>query len=217
MIDQKRSVWYTDDGMPNQFTKQKLEKLYTEEKKSSAEIARLLHCSANKINYWLNKYTIPKRDISEAIYSKYHPHGDPFAVQYPQSIQEAILYGLGIGIYWGEGNKANKNTIRVGNSDPALIRVFIRFLIKFFGIKIQDLRFHLHLFTDVDIQEATRFWSKALGIQKRQFYKPMVSISGSMGTYRKKSAYGVLTVYYANVKLRNILIKKLEEYAHTPL
>ncbi|MDP3995020.1 MAG: hypothetical protein Q8P78_00200 [bacterium] len=203
--------------MPNLFSKQHLEKLYIEEKKSSAEMARLLRCSANKVNYWLNKYAIPKRDISEAIYSKYHPKGDPFTILRPQGIQDAVLYGLGLGIYWGEGNKANKNTIRVGNSDPALIKVFIRFLVAFFGIKRDDLKFHLHLFTDIDIQEATRFWSKALGIKKSQFYKPMVSISGSMGTYRKKSRYGVLTVYYANIKLKNILMKQIEVSAHKPL
>ncbi|MBI2637211.1 MAG: hypothetical protein HYW81_03405, partial [Parcubacteria group bacterium] len=176
--------------MSNQLKKQKLERLYLKENKSSAEIARFLDCSPSKINYWLNKHRIPKRNISEAIYRKYHPRGDPFAIYHPRTIHEAMLYGLGIGIYWGEGNKANHNTIRVGNSDPALLKAFIYFLIKFFGIKKEDLRFHLHLFTDIDIQEAISFWSKTLGIQKEQFYKPMVSVSGSMGTYRKKSKYG---------------------------
>jgi len=210
-------VWYTDSSMPNQLTKQRLERLYLKENKSSAEIARFLNYSPSKINYWLSKYRIPKRNISEAIYSKYHPRGDPFTIYHPRTMHEAVLYGQGIGIYWGEGNKANRNTIRVGNSDPALLKAFIYFLIKFFGIKKEDLRFHLHLFTDIDIQEATSFWSKALRIQKKQFYKPMVSVSGSIGTYRKKSRYGVLTVYYGNVKLKNILMKQIEEHAHTPL
>ncbi|MBU2576058.1 hypothetical protein KKF64_03175 [Patescibacteria group bacterium] len=202
--------------MHNQFTIQNLKKLYLREKKSSSEIAKIFNCSANKINYWLSKYGISKRDISEAIYVKKNPQGDPFLIKKPKNIEEAILWGLGLGIYWGEGNKANKGTIRVGNSDPELLKIFIKFLIVFFGIKREDLRFHLHLFSDISVDKAMSFWSKVLNIKKQQFYKPMVSISGSLGTYRKKSIHGVLTVYYGNTKLKNILVEKLEEYKNMP-
>ncbi len=190
--------------MKNVISIENLTKLYLLKKKSAFEIAKILECSSGKINYWLAKYNIEKRNISEAIYTKYHPKGDPFKIYQPKNIAEAKLYGLGIGIYWGEGNKANKNTIRVGNSDPALLKIFIEFLITFFGIKKEDLKFHLHLFDDVNIVQAVHFWSKELKIKKSQFYKPMISKSGSLGNYRQKSKYGVLTVYYGNIKLRNI-------------
>lgn len=143
---------------------------------------------------------------------KHHPKGDPFKIYHPKNITEAKLFGLGIGIYWGEGNKANKNTIRVGNSDPALLRIFIRFLTKFFGVKKEDLKFHLHLFSDISTDQAMHFWSVELKIKKRQFYKPMISRSGSLGNYRQKSKYGVLTLYYGNIKLRNIIINNLKQY-----
>lgn len=198
--------------MPNQITKSSLIKFYIRQKKSAVEIAKVFQCSPNRINYWLAKYTISKRDISEAIYSKHHPHGDPFKIYHPKTLKEAILFGLGVGIYWGEGNKANKNTIRVGNSDPKLLNVFIKFLQTFFKIKKKDLKFHLHIFTDINKNEALRYWSKQLKIRETQFYKPMVSISGSLGTYRQKSKYGVLTLYYANTKLKNILMNHILKY-----
>jgi hypothetical protein len=111
-----------------------------------------------------------------------------------------------VGLYWGEGNKANKHTIRIGNSDARLLEVFIKFLKKFYGIPRTALKAHIHLFTDIDIKAVYVYWMKALQLKKDQFYKPTITISGKLGTYSKKSEYGVLTLYYGNVKLRNIIV-----------
>lgn len=186
-----------------------LEGLYVDKQESASKIAQKFGFSVNKVNYWLKKYGIVKRTISEAVYVKHNPDGDPFKIALPKTIEEARLFGLGLGLYWGEGNKANKNTVRLGNSDPALMKIFINFLIKFFRIDRNDLRFHLHLFSDMDIREAQDYWIKKLKIKEEQFYKPIVSKSGSLGTYRKKSKYGVLTVYYGNTKLKNLLVSLL--------
>jgi len=187
-------------------TEKKLRDLYLINKKSVADIARIFKCSERGINYWFKKYNIPKRTISEAIYIKCNPTGDPFKFIYPKDSEEAKLFGIGIGLYWGEGNKANKNAVRLGNSDSNLIRIFINFLIKFFNIDKKDLKFHLHIFSDIDIEEAYDYWIKELKITKKQFYKPTITITGKLGNYRNKSKYGVLTVIYGNTKLRNALV-----------
>lgn len=183
--------------------------MYVGQKKSVSEIAKIFGCSENRINYWLAKEGIKKRSISEAIYIKHNPNGDPFRFILPKNVDEAVLFGMGLGLYWGEGTKANKTCVRLGNSDAALLNVFIDFLIKFFHIKKKDLRFHLHVFTDIDLNEAYGYWIKKLKIKKEQFYKPIITKTGKLGTYRKKSKYGVVTVYYSNKKLRDLLIGNL--------
>jgi len=193
--------------MDIQFTPDIFKRLYLEEKKSTFDIAALLHCSENKINYWLKKFGISKRSISEAIYLKKNPNGDPFVFRMPKTREEAILFGMGIGLYWGEGTKANGNTVRLGNSDPKLIRKFMDFLVTFFAVDERDFRYHLHIFTDIDIKKACQFWMDELGIEENQFYKPTITRTGKLGTYRHKSEYGVLTIYYGNIKLRNKLIE----------
>jgi hypothetical protein len=190
-------------------TKKKLRDLYLVDKKSTSDIAKIFKCSERGINYWFKKYSIPKRTISEAVYLKWNPNGDPFKFILPTNIDDAKLFGLGIGLYWGEGNKANKNTVRLGNSDPALIRIFIKFLIKFFNIKKEDIKFHLHTFSDINIEESYIYWIRELDIKKEQFYKPTITITGKLGNYRNKSKYGVLTICYCNTKLRNILVNLL--------
>src|SRR3989338_5279427 len=187
-------------------TRDELINLYETKKQSVSEIAELYNCSENKINYWLRKYSIPKRTISEAIYNKFNPLGDPFSFQVPKNVQQGILYGLGLGLYWGEGNKANKTAVRLGNTNPLLVKVFIRFLENVYKINKNKLRFGLQIFSDIKPNKALKFWQKFLSVSPSQFQKVIVSKVRAPGTYRNKSEYGVLTVYYCNKKLRDLIV-----------
>jgi hypothetical protein len=46
-----------------------LQRLYLDEKLSARQVADNLGESEAKVVYWLNKYKIPKRSISDAIYN----------------------------------------------------------------------------------------------------------------------------------------------------
>lgn len=185
--------------------KPKLEQLYLTQGKSMQEIASSLNCSLHKVKYWIDKHSIKTRSISDAIYTWHNPNGDPFAFRLPQTKEEERLFGLGLGLYWGEGTKSAKTVIRLGNTDPRLIQAFVKFLIVFFGVKKSDLKFGLQIFTDLDPSVVIDFWIKKLKVNKAQFQKPVVTISGSIGTYKHKSQYGVVTVHYNNVKATRIL------------
>lgn len=186
--------------------KGKLALLYINEFKSINEIARTFECSPNKIKYWLVKHNIPRRSISEALFRKNYPNGDPFKFMEPRTVEEGIIYGLGIALYWGEGTKMNKSSVRLGNTDPILIRTFMNFLQKCFGLKKSMFKFGLQLFTDCDVEEALLFWEKKLFVKRSQFTKPTITISGKIGTYTKKNPFGVLTLYYHNKRLKDMLV-----------
>lgn len=64
------------------------------------EIADLLGFSLHKVAYWMNVYQIPRRSISEAIYVKRYPNGDPFCVRPILTQADAELLGLGLGLCW---------------------------------------------------------------------------------------------------------------------
>jgi len=173
------------------------------------EIAVLSGCSIHKVHYWMGIHQIQRRSRSEATYIKRNPNGDPFKIQPVMTIEDAWLKGLGVGLYWGEGNKANKWSVKLGNTDPTLLNYFITFLVKNFKIRKEDLSFSLQIFTDIKPDEALTYWTQKLNVPLSQFYRPTVTISGSIGTYRKKSQYGVVTVMYHNMKLRDALIGML--------
>ncbi len=187
-----------------------LEKLYIQQNKSCVEIGSLLNYSERKIDYWLKKHNIPKRTISDAIYVKHNPNGDPFVVNQPKTIEQAILYGIGIGLYWGEGTKSSKHAVRLGNTDPRLIRKFIDFLINIYEIDTKKLKFGLQIFSDMSPVKAQRFWQKELNVSKNQFQKVVVTPSRGVGNYRNKIEHGVLTVHFNNKKLRDIICGNVE-------
>ncbi|MGC9610642.1 MAG: hypothetical protein ABSE68_00210 [Minisyncoccia bacterium] len=188
--------------------------LYIRQNKSVNEIGKILKCSSHKVAYWMEKYKILRRNQSEATYQKRNPLGDPFNLIEPKSSSETELMGMGLGLYWGEGNKLNKNSIRLGNTDPALIKTFIRFLNKFFNIDQKKIRFGLQIFSDIKPSEALSFWIKELKVDESQFQKVVVTPSRGAGTYKKKLKYGVLTVHFNNKKLRNVIISKLKDYGY---
>jgi len=189
--------------------KSDLERFYLEEKKSMHEITQIFGCSTHKIFYWMNKYEIPRRLKSEATYVKRNPGGDPFCFRFPKNDKERILFGAGLGIYWGEGTKSSKNSIRLGSTDPGLLKVFLDFLTLFFDIKKEKIKFGLQIFSDIKGGEALDFWKKELKINKNQFNKIIITRQESSSTYGKKDRFGVLTVYYHNKKARDILINLL--------
>lgn len=193
-----------------QLQKAQLEKLYIKQQRSSAEIALTLRCSEHRVNYWLAQFGIRKRSISQAMYAKHNPNGDPFDIRKPKTIRDAKLSGLGLGLYWGEGTKSSKYAIRLGNTDPKLLKKFIEFLERLYRIKREKLRFGLQIFSDMQPKTMLRFWQKKLRILPRQFQKVIITPARSIGTYRQKTKYGVLTVQYHNKKLRDIICQAIE-------
>jgi len=61
-------------------SKNYLEKLY-KNGHSMTEIAKLLDCSVHKVVYWMEKYKLSRRSLSQAIYLKSNPQGDPFKIK----------------------------------------------------------------------------------------------------------------------------------------
>ena len=186
-----------------------LRREYVERQQSIAQISKRLGTTEGRVNYWLKTYGIPRRTRSEAVYIRNHPDGDPFCVKEIKTPKEKWLQGLGLGLYWGEGNKKCIHSVRLGNTDPQLLRHFKQFLVELYGVDPSSLKYGLQIFTDIDAVDAINYWQKEMNASAEQFYKPTVTISGKIGTYRHKSKNGVLTLYYHNKKLRDILVGQL--------
>jgi hypothetical protein len=71
------------------------------------------------------------------------------------------------GIYWGEGAKASLDLI---NGDPYLIKSFINGLFAI-GVKKEDIRLSIRIFSDMDESTTIDFWSSFLGLDKTQVGK----------------------------------------------
>lgn len=176
---------------------------------SMMDIAKKLRVSAHKITYWMAKYGIERRSIGDSLYRKYNPHGDPFKIKPPTTIQDAYLYGLGLGIYWGEGNKADKYSLRVGTTDPKMILAFRKFLERFCSVPRAKFKYSLMCFKDSNPDMVKKFWIKKLNLLPDQIGKVTTLKPLGKGKYKKISTNGVCTIYCFNIKLKKWLMDQL--------
>lgn len=71
-------------------------------------------------------------------------------------------------LYLGEGSKTRQG-LRLGNSNPRVIRFYIHALIKIYGLPKESLYFALHLRADQNATKEKAFWSKALNMPIASF------------------------------------------------
>lgn len=182
---------------------------------SMVQIAHQLGCSASVVRYWLDKHNIIRRSISDAITAVYVTkfQKKPFRLKKYLSQAEEQLKVAGIMLYWGEGSKTG-NAVKFANSDPTMVRLFVHFLRSICGISTERLKILMHLYPDQDEKELKLFWARIAGISSSQFYRSYIHI-GRVGTYKKKSQYGTISLIYSDKKLLRIILAWIDEYANS--
>src|SRR3989344_5161572 len=63
------------------------------------------------------------------------------------------LFLAGLFLYWGEGTKSQNSMVTITNTNPAMLKFFIRWL-QLLGVKRKDLKVKLHLYSDMDIKQS---------------------------------------------------------------
>jgi hypothetical protein len=118
--------------------------------------------------------------------------------------------------YWCEGEKrkpdrrSNERVVFI-NSDPGLIRFFLRFL-DAAGVPRSDLVFCVHIHETADAAVAQRFWLEVTGASPEQFQKPALK-RHSLKTNRKNVGadyHGCLRII---VHRSSALYRKIEGWA----
>jgi len=79
-------------------------------------------------------------------------------------ITKRELYIAGLMMYWGEGLKASSCTVSVANTDPQVILFIKHWLKECLEVDVSEMRVKLHLYLDMNVMQATLYWSKLLGI-----------------------------------------------------
>ena len=189
-----------------------LEKLYLEDRLSMAAISKKLSISRNKVYWWMSKYNIKLRSRSEQSTLQFDPLNDFHKIIVPSSNEEHYLMGLGLGLYWGEGNKVDPFAVRLGNTDPLGIIAFVNFLTQICSVRQNKIKFGLQIFNDIDEIEAIEYWMKTLKRPRESFHNKIVVIpSQGKGTYRKKSRYGVIQLYVSDKRLKTWIMSRIAE------
>ncbi|HEY4523724.1 MAG TPA: helix-turn-helix domain-containing protein [Candidatus Paceibacterota bacterium] len=102
--------------------------------------------------------------------------------------------------YWCEGEKSkNDKSLFFTNSDPLLVKSFLKHLRKGFEIDETKFRVCVHLHSYHDAQKQLLFWSQITSIPLAQFIKPYQKLNS--GKNKKVGYAGCASVRYHDVRI----------------
>lgn len=102
------------------------------------------------------------------------------------------LFHSGVALYWAEGGKRT-NQWQFMNSDHAMLRVMIVWLVKYTGTAECDIRFRLYVHKAYQTDDVISWWSNKLLIKQEQFLKTIVKPSG-LGVKKRLNYRGCLRI-----------------------
>lgn len=191
----------------------RIERLYYDDKRSMQDIADTLDKSLNFIRYHMQKNKMKRRNWSEATYVKVN-RTEPFKIKKNLTTREKQLRALALGIFWNEGTNKNPISIRVSNSDPELLKVFVYFLRELCGVPNEKIKVSVIVSDFLKIKDAEDFWCRKLDLLPTQLGKTSVIKSNGNGIHKKRAPYGTATVCVYNTKLRKKIQSWVNHIAH---
>lgn len=102
-------------------------------------------------------------------------------------------------MYIGEGYKRNRNQVAVGNSDPAVVVLANRWILR---LARNPVKYAVQYHADQDVLELQRFWGITLDIHPTAVTLQRKSNSGNLSGRKWRSRWGVLTVRANDTMLR---------------
>lgn len=105
-------------------------------------------------------------------------------------------------MYIGEGDRRNRNTVALGNSNPRVVRFADRWIRRFAASPV-TYTFQYH--ADQDPDYLTRFWALGLGVDKSLIRAQRKSNSGQLKGRNWRCKWGVLTVRACDTEFRSRL------------
>lgn len=82
---------------------------------------------------------------------------------------------IGVALYWAEGSKQKpwhvSQRVSFGNSDPKMVKTFLRWLDEFCGILLKDISVRLYIHKSGNEKLALKHWSEYLEIPIDKFSK----------------------------------------------
>jgi predicted transcriptional regulator len=186
---------------------------------SYSQIKDILGISKSTLSGWLSKMPLPKERLNElqrsdlivekirkAKQKTRDARLNKVSVQVGADISKITnreFFIAGFFLYWAEGGKTTKYSITLSNTDPAMIRAFIKWL-EISKLPVQKMYIRLHLYIDMIEKSEIEYWSKALKQLKTIFKK----------SYIKKSRLSELTYINKGHGTCNIIVpgRDVSEY-----
>lgn len=189
------------------------------------EIKNKIKVAKSSLSLWLKPFPLTKNQLTRLKNKKYKAierfretmkekrvkrfqgYFNDFKKILPFSKKELLTAGYFL--YWGEGNKVSRNAISINNTDPAVLKFALFWMIKSLKIPKTKIKIYLHLYKDMNINKEIDYWSKSLKISKKQFIKPYIKDSNKKEIDQKGFGHGTCAVVVHNTVIKEKILAGL--------
>jgi predicted nucleic acid-binding Zn ribbon protein len=129
--------------------------------------------------------------------------------------KENSLYLAGCMLYWGEGAK-DKNSVRLTNSNQAMLLLFKKFLMAFFDIKKEEIVLTINCYTDLHtFSEIEEYWLSILNLERSNLRKSQINNlpKSSKNSKVSKSEWGTACLMVHKTNIVQEIFGAIQEYA----
>ena len=198
---------------------------------SYSQIKELTGVSKSTLSLWLQKYPLSKERISELRDNnpiRIEKFRNTMSLKKNVKLNSALktakeklgkfserdLLIAGIFLYFGEGSKTTKNTTALTNTNPVILKYFIKWL-ELHNVDRKKIKIKLHLYKDMDSIKIIKFWCNELKISQNQIRGPYIKNSKQSDiTYKNSFGYGTCTIIFENSELCNLTMAYLKYSAN---
>ncbi|MBL7053534.1 MAG: helix-turn-helix domain-containing protein [Candidatus Portnoybacteria bacterium] len=118
-----------------------------------------------------------------------------------RTLSKKDLKIIGIALYWGEGSKTQRGSVRIFNSDPKIITLSMIFFRKICEVSEDRFRGRLYIHSHLKKRQAEKFWSDLTKIPLSQFHKTHVKKSIASKNKRDTIPLGTFEIYIGDTSL----------------
>jgi transposase-like protein len=119
-------------------------------------------------------------------------------------------------LYWAEGAKS-RNQVRFVNSDPELIRFFVKFLRECFAVRDEEMRLRCNLFADhLERQrDVEQFWLDTTQLPRSRLGRSAVNRYSKYSKKKRKNRlpYGTCELTVSRTRIIQAIYGAIQEYA----
>lgn len=119
---------------------------------------------------------------------------------------------IGVALYWAEGYKRSiirngkevtYHSVALTNSDPGLIRLFLKFLREVCNVSNEKITAEIRMYEHMSKDEVLKFWQKTTGLPVQNFRKNYYGVSRSSQGKRpfNRLPHGTLMIRVNNTNL----------------
>jgi predicted DNA-binding protein YlxM (UPF0122 family) len=134
-----------------------VENWYYKKQMPMIEIAKKLDVSIDAVVFFMRKNNLKRRSFSDIQKLRFEKSIPSFKRKKLSSKYLEELAVAGSMLYWAEGSKGNElripSTVDLANSDPKMIKLFLRFLRTIYGVDEKKLRIYLYCYADQNINQ----------------------------------------------------------------